>query len=289
MELADGHSRASFFQLTLSVSQAIVDTSDNPIPDERADRIEALFHQAADLPPAEQQALLDAACADDPGLRAEVEHLLGNDARLEVAKAEAFLQSPLIRSTARPPAGASLPAGSPSHLGRYRLIRLLGQGGMGAVYEAEQDRPRRTVALKVIRPGLASASLLERFLHESQILGRLHHPGIAQVYEAGLADDGQPLFAMEFIRGLALDEFARLRALTLLARVELVARVWSRRRQRTSRVIGKEIEERNFSHKTLTNSWLVSEGLKILSRRFSQLCPLGKEPQGRACSSFVSE
>ena len=57
---------------------------------------------------------------------------------------------------------------------------------MGAVYEAEQDSPRRTVALKVVRPGLASPALLKRFAHEAQILGRLHHPGIAQVYEAGL-------------------------------------------------------------------------------------------------------
>jgi WD40 repeat protein/predicted Ser/Thr protein kinase len=192
------------------------------------DRIEALFHQAADLPPEERQALLDAACADDPVLRAEVERLLADDARLGAV--DAFLESPLIRATAEPPVGAALshPARQPplpAQLGGYRLIRLLGEGGMGAVYEAEQDRPRRTVALKVVRPSLASPSLLKRFRHESQILGRLHHPGIAQVYEAGLADDGQPFFAMEFIRGLPLDEYARLRAPTLPARVELLARV----------------------------------------------------------------
>ncbi len=93
---------------------------------------------------------------------------------------------------------------------------------MGAVYEAEQDSPRRTVALKVVRPGLASAALLKRFGHESQILGRLHHPGIAQVYEAGVAE-GQPFFAMEFIRGQRLDEYARAR--TLPERLELMARV----------------------------------------------------------------
>ena len=115
--------------------------------------------------------------------------------------------------------------GAPSHLGRYRLIRLLGEGGMGVVYEAEQDNPRRTVALKVVRPGLASTALLKRFHHESQILGRLHHPGIAQVYEAGVADDGRPYFAMEFIRGLPLDEYARAGALTLRDRLELLARV----------------------------------------------------------------
>ena len=92
---------------------------------------------------------------------------------------------------------------------------MIGQGGMGTVYKAEQDSPRRTVALKVVRPGFASPAIVKRFIHEAQILGRLHHPGIAQVYEAGLADDGQPYFAMEFIHGLPLDEYARRRGLDL--------------------------------------------------------------------------
>ncbi len=136
---------------------------------------------------------------------------------------EAFLKSPLLRPPETPanPAGPAV-AALPQRIGHYRILRLLGEGGMGAVYEAEQDSPRRTVALKVVRPGLASPELLSRFRHESQILGRLHHPGIAQVYEAGLAE-GQPFFAMEFIRGLRLDEHAR--TLPLPARLELLARV----------------------------------------------------------------
>ena len=77
-----------------------------------------------------------------------------------------------------------------SNVGRYRIVRLIGEGGMGAVYEAEQDQPRRTVALKVIKPGLASPELLRRFEQEAQALGRLQHPGIAQIYEAGTADTG---------------------------------------------------------------------------------------------------
>jgi hypothetical protein len=103
--------------------------------------------------------------------------------------------------------GAPLPA----TIGRYRIVRLIGEGGMGAVYEAEQDQPRRTVALKVIKPGLASPELLRRFAQEAQALGRLQHPGIAQIYDAGTADTGfgsQPYFAMEFIRGA---DAARLR------------------------------------------------------------------------------
>lgn len=197
---------------------------------DRSDRLWALFDQAADLPPAEQQALLAAACADDLGLRAEVERLLAQDARLEAAREDIFLESPLVRSTATRPVGEEpIPpigmAPLPTYLGRYRVIRLLGEGGMGAVYEAEQESPRRAVALKVVRPGLVSPSFLKRFRHEAQILGRLHHPGIAQVYEAGLAKDGQPYFAMEFIRGQTLDEYARLQAPTLQDWLELLARV----------------------------------------------------------------
>jgi serine/threonine protein kinase len=65
-------------------------------------------------------------------------------------------------------------------IGRYRITRLIGEGGMGAVYEAEQDKPRRTVALKVIKPGMASPEMLRRFAQECQALGRLQHPGIAR-------------------------------------------------------------------------------------------------------------
>ena len=104
----------------------------------------------------------------------------------------------------------------PEMIGRYRILRLLGEGGMGAVFEAEQEQPRRTVALKVIRTGLLTAEVLQRFDRESQALARLHHPGIAQVYEAGAADYGwgsQPYFAMEFIEGLPLDRYADLHRL----------------------------------------------------------------------------
>src|SRR4029079_11909231 len=98
----------------------------------------------------------------------------------------------------------------PATIGRYRIVRLIGEGGMGAVYEAEQEHPRRTVALKVIKPGMASPALLRRFEQEAEALGRLQHPGIAQIYEAGTADTGfgpQPYFAMEFIQGVSLRKY----------------------------------------------------------------------------------
>jgi hypothetical protein len=96
---------------------------------------------------------------------------------------------------------------------------------MARVYEAEQDNPRRTVALKVMRGHLASTELVKRFKNEAQILAGLRHPGIAKVYEAGMSEDGRPFFAMKFIDGMPLDEYVRARGLHVAARLELVALV----------------------------------------------------------------
>ena len=116
----------------------------------------------------------------------------------------------------------------PSSIARYRILRLLGEGGMGAVYEAEQDQPRRTVALKVIKSAWADRELLRRFELESQTLGRLHHPGIAQIYEAGTAETGygsQPFFAMEIIHGRPLIEYAEAKHLNTRQRLALMIQI----------------------------------------------------------------
>src|SRR5262245_55569206 len=100
----------------------------------------------------------------------------------------------------------------PSQVGRYRVLSVIGQGGMGSVYEAEQDKPHRRVALKVIRPGFLTAAMLRRFDYETEVLGRLDHPGIARIFDAGTADVGlgpQPYFALELVRGKRLDEYVR--------------------------------------------------------------------------------
>jgi serine/threonine protein kinase/tetratricopeptide (TPR) repeat protein len=118
---------------------------------------------------------------------------------------------------------------APSELiGPYRIIRALGQGGMGTVYEAQQENPRRVVALKMMRPGLVSRSLLSRFRHEAQILGRLKHPGIAQIYEAGTHQHNgqpQPYFVMELVRGQSLVKYAVAKKLGRRERMELMARI----------------------------------------------------------------
>src|SRR5262245_50444136 len=116
----------------------------------------------------------------------------------------------------------------PSVIGRYRILGLIGEGGMGSVYEAEQEHPRRTVALKIIKLGMTSPELLRRFEQESQALGRLQHPGIAQIFEAGTVDTGfgpQPYFAMELIRGRSLWDYAESHHLNTNRRLEIMVKI----------------------------------------------------------------
>ena len=120
------------------------------------------------------------------------------------------------------------PARAPEWIGKYRILRQIGEGGMGAVYEAEQEKPRRRVALKILKPGVATPMRLKRFEREADVLGLLQHPGIAQIYEAGTADTGsgpQPFFAMELVVGEQLGWHASRRKFNVRQRLELVARV----------------------------------------------------------------
>ncbi len=119
---------------------------------------------------------------------------------------------------------------TPNRIGRYTIRRRLAAGGMGVVYEAEQDQPRRLVALKVMRPGRDSTASLERFRREAEILGRLRHPGIAQVFEAGTHKDEAgaevPYFVMEFLPGArTITRYAEALSLDVRSRLELLARV----------------------------------------------------------------
>jgi len=116
----------------------------------------------------------------------------------------------------------------PERIGGYRILGLLGQGGMGVVFKAEQQHPRRTVALKILRSGIVSTELLRRFEKEAQVLGRLHHVGIAHIYEGGTADSGhgpQPYLAMELVHGLPFTDFCEEQNLSTRARLELLSKV----------------------------------------------------------------
>ncbi|HMP75120.1 MAG TPA: serine/threonine-protein kinase [Kiritimatiellia bacterium] len=126
--------------------------------------------------------------------------------------------------------GGSPGAAQAPRIAGYEIVRLLGEGGMGSVYEAMQAKPRRRVALKVLRPGLMTPALLRRFSLEVELLGRLEHPAIARIYEAGsTGTDGvsQPYFAMEFIEGLPLSRHVVRHALPIRERVALLHQVAS--------------------------------------------------------------
>jgi len=116
----------------------------------------------------------------------------------------------------------------PERIGDYRILRALGEGGMGAVFEAEQENPRRTVALKVVTAGVLTEEMRRRFELEAQVLGYLHHPCIAQIYEAGVYESAggvQPFFAMELIQGMPLHQYADEQGLGTRKRLELIARI----------------------------------------------------------------
>ena len=198
---------------------------------ERYNRVVGIFQQAVEMFEPNRTAYVTEACGDDAELRRNVESMLASDALDHGALSDAQLgvgRELLARSVSRA-AGHPSESGEvlPERLGRYEIVRIIGRGGMGCVYEAIQDQPHRTVALKVIRPellGFGSAELLRRFELEAEALGRLAHPGIAQVFEAGTAPvhGGMlPFVAMELVRGNAITHHAADKRLSTKDRLRL--------------------------------------------------------------------
>lgn len=195
------------------------------VTEDRELRIQSLFQGALDKPAGDRQRWLDDQCHGDSALRAEVNSLIAHLAAADPSLIDAethILQKKLPHAAA-----------IPTTIGRYQISRVIGSGGMGVVYEATQENPRRTVALKVIQQSAHSDELVHRFKREGDVLGRLHHPGIAHIYEAGVAPVNtpgrptceQPFFAMEYVRGLPLIQYAQEKNLDIGDRLELVARV----------------------------------------------------------------
>ncbi len=184
-------------------------------PNERAQLVAELFKSAIEQTPEDRTTFLREHCASDPRLRAEVESLLQTHNRaqdfLERPAAEAF------RCTGAFPPGAAI--------GHYEIVSLIGQGGMGEVYLAQDRHLGRRVALKLIRRGLDTDPVLRRFQHEQQLLAGLNHPNIAQLYEAGVTADGIPFFAMENVEGVRIDDDCRNRNLGIAQRLELFCKV----------------------------------------------------------------
>jgi serine/threonine protein kinase/tetratricopeptide (TPR) repeat protein len=173
----------------------------------------AVFQDVRDLPTEEQAAFLDAACGGDPRLRARVEALLAADER-----AGPFLASPTGGG-----ADDSAPHEQPGTvIGHFKLHEQIGEGGFGTVWKAEQQQPvRRHVALKVIKRGMDTRSVVARFEQERQALAMMDHPNIAKVFDGGETSAGRPYFAMELVRGVPITEFCDQRQIDARERLVL--------------------------------------------------------------------
>lgn len=177
-------------------------------------RVRAVFVEVCDLQGAEREAALERLCGGDASLRAAVVKLLDRDTTEADLLDERAVMTGAIFGGSKDPGEHQTPAA----IGGYRILRVIGEGGMGTVYEAEQRDPQRIIALKVLHRWSVSSSLVRRFRRETQVLGRLQHPGIAQIYEAGVHDprDGSaavPFFVMELVRGKPLTAFVGARDL----------------------------------------------------------------------------
>ena len=194
-----------------------------PMTPEHWHRIEQLFEEARHLPRAERDAWLMGACGDDAALLAEVRALLEQDDQMHAG----FLEPATRPVISEPDPEADSLLGE--RFGVFEVVRLIGRGGMGAVYEARQDHPRRTVALKVLSRQVLSRDVLARFRSEAEILARLRHPAIAEVYQAGMHTVRGlrlPYFAMELIpEPRPITRYADERGLTIRERLELFATV----------------------------------------------------------------
>ncbi|MBT6283461.1 MAG: serine/threonine protein kinase, partial [Phycisphaerae bacterium] len=174
-----------------------------------------LFNAARNLPSAEREPFLDKECGEDDALRVEVEALL---------KHHDFTSANTEDSGDA--GGFTVDYEPGDMIGKFKIIGVLGEGGMGIVYLAEQSKPvRRRVALKVIKAGMDTKQVIARFEAERQALAIMNHPGIAQVYEAGATEEGRPYFVLEFVKGMPITDACDEHKQNTEQRLELLAKV----------------------------------------------------------------
>lgn len=196
------------------------------MPEEIERRAHAIFMQALDVDPAVRDRFVSEQCQGDAGLMQRVRRLLG-----AAGRSGGFLETPALGTRSGSSALRAAPPAPSAIMARgYRIIRVIGVGGMATVYEAEQEQPCRTVALKVMNRALADTSAVRRFRYETEVLARLQHPGVAAIFEAGTCDDGSghplPFFAMEFIaEARTITGYADACSLPLRARLAMLAEV----------------------------------------------------------------
>jgi serine/threonine protein kinase/tetratricopeptide (TPR) repeat protein len=185
-------------------------------------KVEELFYAALELEgSAARSAFLDRACGD-PELRRRVEELLEAD-----PEANCLLEVPAPLPAATAPLDSRPGVEEPGTvIGPYKLRELIGEGGMGVVYVAEQTKPvRRKVALKIIKPGMDTRQVVARFEAERQALAMMDHPNIAKVHDAGATASGRPYFVMELVCGMPVTEYCDAERLSVRARLELLVLV----------------------------------------------------------------
>ena len=188
---------------------------------EEAARVPDLFAEVSTLPPEQQPGYLAQACAGAPSLRAEIESLLGFRSRLPEFLARPAFGRGLERLGLD--AAGYLPPGT--MLGEHRVVSLLGVGGMGEVYLAEDTVHGRKVALKLIGQGRAEDVRGRHFRHERKVLATLSHPHIARLYGSGVTPDGRAYLVMEYVEGERLDKFSQERGLSINERLALFRKV----------------------------------------------------------------
>jgi serine/threonine-protein kinase len=191
---------------------------------DRWQRISDILADALELPPARRAAFVADRAGDDAALRSELEGLLA-----AAASERGRFDSPAVSAIddALTESGVTRSSLVGRRVGSYEVLREIGHGGMGAVYEAVRadDHFRKRVALKTIWRGADSEVIVRRFRQERQILAALAHPNIAGLHDGGVTDDGTPYFAMEFVDGEPIDAYCRSRRLGIRERVELMRQV----------------------------------------------------------------
>jgi len=193
---------------------------------ERHARVKQLYLACGTFDSTARARFLERECGADAGLRSQVEAMLDFDRRRP-----GFLEDGLLAGgdlESRDPLASEPEVAVPRSIGRFRVLREIGSGGMGSVLEVEQDRPPRVAALKLLRADVGRRDARRRFELEAEILGRLQHPGIASIFESGTVETDlgpRPYLLMEKVSGRSLTHHARARGLGMRARMELLARV----------------------------------------------------------------
>src|SRR5713226_4539069 len=199
----------------------------NPPPNREV----ALFSAVLELPASQRAAYLAAACADDRALRLHLEDLLRvHEEAMPFLEAPApgAQESPMEAEAPSATVRFSVPLAEKAggRIGRYKLLQQIGEGGCGVVYMAQQEEPvRRRVALKVIKLGMDTKSVIARFEAERQALALMDHPNIAKVLDGGATDTGRPYFVMELVRGIKITDYCDQNNLSTQERLDLFMQI----------------------------------------------------------------